>query len=54
MLDNGQITMREGHPTDEHFNALASSGKINVFDKKLNLNIITKGEINRIPCALNP
>lgn len=28
MLDNGIITMREGHPTDEHFNALAASGKL--------------------------
>ena len=46
--------MREGHPTDEHFNALASSGKINVFDKKLNLNTISKGEINRIATALKP
>ena len=46
--------MREGHPTDEHFNALASSGKINVFDKKLNLNTISKEEINRIATALKP
>ena len=39
--------MREGHPTDEHFNALASSGKINLLDKKLNIDIVTLGAFNR-------
>ena len=44
--------MREGHPTDEHFNALASSGKINIFDKKLDLKIVTMGEANKIATTI--
>ena len=45
MLDNGIITMREGHPTDEHFNALAQSGKI--FDRKQDLDMYRQGKFSK-------